>query len=77
MLLSMKKSLAVSYRDKHAVTTQHGIPSQSHVFFCFFFIHLFICAYNVWAISHPQPPHLQAEIVLPFSPILLKSRHDQ
>jgi hypothetical protein len=48
----------------------------------FFFIHLFIYAYIVWAISPPCPlpslPHLpcfQAEPVLPFSPILLKSRH--
>jgi hypothetical protein len=57
----------------------------------FFFLYLFICAYIVWAISPPcspppssprQPtntpsPHFQAEPVLPFSPILLKSRNEQ
>jgi hypothetical protein len=46
-----------------------------------FFIHLFTCAYSVWAISplasslSPHPPHFQAEPVPLFSPILLKRRH--
>jgi hypothetical protein len=52
----------------------------------FFFINLFTYAYIVWAISPPCPllllssPHpsrFQAELVLPFSPILLKRRHKQ
>jgi hypothetical protein len=50
----------------------------------FFFIHLFIWAYIVLAISltttcplHLPPPCFQAESVLPFSPILLKRRHKQ
>jgi hypothetical protein len=52
----------------------------------FFFIHLFICAYIVWALSPPcllpppsppHPPRFQAEPILPFSPILLKRRHKQ
>jgi hypothetical protein len=51
----------------------------------FIFIHLFTCAYIVWAISPPcpqpsfplQPPHFQAEPVLPLTLILLKRRHKQ
>jgi hypothetical protein len=55
-------------------------------FSLFFFIHLFICAYIVWAVSPPcpppppsppPPPRFQAEPILPFSPILLKRRHKQ
>jgi hypothetical protein len=56
-------------------------------FFFLIFVHLFTCAYIVWAISPPCPPHFpllpptpacfQAEPVLPFSPILLKKRHKQ
>jgi hypothetical protein len=38
-------------------------------------IHLFICAYIVWAISPPYPSHFQAEPVLPSSPTLLKRKH--
>jgi hypothetical protein len=42
-----------------------------------FLIHLFTCAYIVWAISPPSPypPHFQIEPVLPLSLILLKRRH--
>jgi hypothetical protein len=52
-------------------------------YFILFFIHLFMCAYTVWArIPCPLPvssisPRFQAEPVLPFSPILLKRRHKQ
>jgi hypothetical protein len=47
-----------------------------------FFMHLFTCAYIVWAISPPSrsplyPPCFQAEPVLPFSQILLKRRCKQ
>jgi hypothetical protein len=46
------------------------------------FIHLFTCAYIVWAISSPCPqplpfPHFQAEPVLPLYLILLNRRHKQ
>jgi hypothetical protein len=50
----------------------------------FFFIHLFTRAYIVWVISPscphpppspPSPPHFLAEPVLPFSPVLLKSKN--
>jgi hypothetical protein len=52
----------------------------------FLIIHIFICAYIVWVISSPclpttslspHSPHFHAELVLLFSPILLKSRHKQ
>jgi hypothetical protein len=43
----------------------------------FFLIHLFICAYIVWAILSPISPHFQAEPFLPFSLIVLKRRHKQ
>jgi hypothetical protein len=53
--------------------------------FFIYFIHLFPCAYIIWAISPtcpphpilllPTPTHFQEEPVLPFSPILLKRRH--
>jgi hypothetical protein len=58
----------------------HYISNKILTSFCsfFFFIHLFICAYIVRAISpscptplgpsSPQPPHFQAEPVLHFSP---------
>jgi hypothetical protein len=49
-----------------------------------FFISLFLCAYIVWAISSPypspppfplNPPHFEAESVLPLSLILLKREY--
>jgi hypothetical protein len=47
----------------------------------FFFTHLFICACIVGAVSSPDlrplllpPPRFQAELALPFSPILLKRK---
>jgi hypothetical protein len=42
----------------------------------FFFIHLFICAYIVWAIS-PHCAMLPLSPNNPFSPILLKRRHKE
>jgi hypothetical protein len=55
------------------------------IYLFIYLIHLFICAYIVWAIypsytpstcSPPKPPfHFQAEPVLPLSLILLKRRH--
>jgi hypothetical protein len=54
--------------------------------YSFIYIHLFICAYIVWAISppcplppssSPFPPRFQEEPVLPSSPNLLKRRHKQ
>jgi hypothetical protein len=50
----------------------------------FFIIHLFTCAYIVWAISPPGPPlppfapvprEVQGGGVLPLSLVLLKKRH--
>jgi hypothetical protein len=73
----------ISYKPSHTMW-----PFAFGFFFFFFglFIHLFICAYIVWAIFppcspapsfSPYPPHFQAEPVLHSSPILLKSRHKQ
>jgi hypothetical protein len=51
-----------------------------------FFIHLFMCAYIVWAISPPCPHYLPLpptltpllpETILPFSPILSKRGHSK
>jgi hypothetical protein len=42
-----------------------------------FFIHLFTCAYIVWAISHPYPhphPHFHAEPVMPLLEKIVKSK---
>jgi hypothetical protein len=82
--------LCISFKSANVYNPRMKIQAWLHFIYfyysCFFFIHLFICAYIVWAISLPyplpppsplHPPHLQAEPVLPSSPILLNSRHKQ
>jgi hypothetical protein len=43
------------------------------MFFFFFFIHLFICAYIVWAISPPCPPLPPS----PLYPLIFEGTHCQ
>jgi hypothetical protein len=62
-----------------------GAPNIIYLFI-FIIIHLFTCGYIVWVISLPcllplpypsLSPRFQAEPILHFSPVLLKSRNKQ
>jgi hypothetical protein len=71
----------INIRGVHCGNSMHVYSIYLFIILFISFIHLFICAYNVWAISPPSllpsSSHLQAEPILPFSPILLKDRHKQ